>query len=180
MMSTNDRVQRFLSFMRDRVSEDMLDWLIVEGFFTAPASTKYHGDYEGGLFDHSMVVAQELVYLSEQLSLRWNDERSPYIVGMFHDLCKIDIYKKYPSPDPKKEYAFSYDDQSLLAGHGEKSVMMLSQWMQLTEEEIMCIRYHMGAYKTDDWEYYGKAITKYPNVLYTHTADMIASRVRGI
>lgn len=180
MMNTEQRISQFLSFMRDRVSEDMVEWLIENGFFTAPASTKYHGNYEGGLFDHSLAVAEELVFLTKTLPLGWDDPRSPYIVGMFHDLCKIDIYKKYPSPDPKREYDFEYDDQSLLAGHGEKSVMMLSQWMQLTEEEILCIRYHMGAYKTDDWEYYGKSITKYPNVLYTHTADMIASRIRGL
>lgn len=179
-MNTEQRISQFLSFMRDRISENMVDWLIEEGFFTAPASTKYHGNYEGGLFDHSLAVAEELVFLTKKLPLEWTDQRSPYIVGMFHDLCKIDIYKKYPSPDPKMEYAFKYDDQSLLAGHGEKSVMMLSQWMQLTEEEILCIRYHMGAYKTDDWEYYGKSITKYPTVLYTHTADMIASRVIGL
>lgn len=119
-MNENERVQRFLSFMRDCVPEKMVDWLIEEGFFTAPASTKYHGNYEGGLFDHSMAVAAELVYLTDQLKLGWNNPRSPFIVGMFHDLCKIDIYKRYPSPDPKVEYAFKYDDQSLLAGHGEK------------------------------------------------------------
>lgn len=180
MMNENERIKRFLNFMDGRVNDEMLDWLITKGFFTAPASTKYHGNHEGGLFEHSFAVARELVYLSEQLKLRWNNPRSPYIVGMFHDLCKIDIYKKYPSPDPKKEYDFTYDDQSLLDGHGEKSVMMLSQWMLLTEEEILCIRYHMGAYKTEDWERYGKSITKYPTVLYTHTADMIASRIIGI
>lgn len=42
-------------------------------------------------------------------------------------------------------------------------------------------KYH-GAYETDPklWEYYGRAIEKYPNVLYTHTADMIASRIIGV
>lgn len=56
--------------------------------------------------------------------------------------------------------------------------MMITSHMQLTEEEVMCIRYHMGAY-TDksEWEYYGRAIEKYPNVLWTHTADMIASKI---
>jgi len=50
----------------------------------------------------------------------------------------------------------------------------------LTEEEILCIRYHMGAYNCDDWEGYDKAIRKYPNVLFTHTADMYASKVLGL
>ena len=49
--------------------------------------------------------------------------------------------------------------------------------MTLTEEEIMCIRYHMGAYEKDDWVQFDLAIKKYPNVLFTHTADMYASKL---
>ena len=53
--------------------------------------------------------------------------------------------------------------------------------MELTDEEIACIRWHMGAFDDQkNWDYYGRAIEKYPNVLYTHTADMIASRIKGI
>ena len=54
--------------------------------------------------------------------------------------------------------------------------------MGTRHEEIICIRWHMGAFETDTkmWDYYGKAIEKYPNVLYTHTADMIASRIQGV
>lgn len=174
------RINQFVRFMEGYVPDEMIHWLRETGFFTSPASTKYHGNYEGGLFDHSLAVAKELVCLTERLPLRWMNERSPYIVGMFHDLCKIDIYEKYPSPDPRNEFAFRYNDKSLLKGHGDKSVIMLSQWFKLTEEEILCIRYHMGAYETDDWDKLGKSIEKYPNVLYTHTADMIASRIRGI
>lgn len=48
--------------------------------------------------------------------------------------------------------------------------------MRLTEEEELCIRYHMGAYETDDWDGFDKAIRKFPNVLFTHTADMYASK----
>lgn len=55
--------------------------------------------------------------------------------------------------------------------------MLLSQFMTLTEEEIMCIRYHMGAYEKDDWVQFDLAIKKYPNVLFTHTADMYASKL---
>lgn len=53
---------------------------------------------------------------------------------------------------------------------------------EATDEEIACIRWHMGAYETDTkmWNYYGRAIETFPNVLYTHTADMIASKIRGV
>ncbi|RHU07172.1 MULTISPECIES: HD domain-containing protein [Erysipelotrichaceae] len=171
------RINQFLRFMEGYVPDEMLHWLRETGFFTSPASTKYHGNYEGGLFDHSFAVASELVYLTNQLNLKWNNPRSPYIVGMFHDLCKIDIYEDFID---NGKVSFRYNDKSLLKGHGDKSVIMLSQWFKLTEEEILCIRYHMGAYETDDWDKLGKSIEKYPNVLYTHTADMIASRIRGI
>ena len=51
----------------------------------------------------------------------------------------------------------------------------------LTDEEIMCIRYHMGAF-TDksEWNDYTRAVRNYPNVLWTHQADMLASHVAGV
>ena len=58
--------------------------------------------------------------------------------------------------------------------------MVLSQIHQLTEEEVFCIRYHMGAYEKEEWDYFDKAIRKYPNVLWTHTADMLASKIHNI
>lgn len=52
------------------------------------------------------------------------------------------------------------------------------QHIQLTDEEIMCIRYHMGAYEGSEiWNNLGQAIRKYPNILWTHTADIVASQV---
>lgn len=64
-----------------------------DGFFTAPASRKYHGNYEGGLFDHSFHVTNTLLGLTEDCGLFWQRKESPYIVGMFHDLCKSDLYR---------------------------------------------------------------------------------------
>lgn len=166
---------------------DMLDWLVSKGFFTAPASTKYHGAHEGGLFQHSAAVMKALVCLTESCHLDWQNERSPYIVGMFHDLCKIDQYRNtsygltldgQPLHNPCE---WEYNPHTLLKGHGEKSVMLLSQFYTLTEEEILCIRYHMGAFTPkEEWNDYTGAIHAYPNVLWTHQADMLASHVAGI
>lgn len=144
------------------------------GFFNAPASTKYHGNYEGGLFDHSWAVVNALVDLTEQLYLTWDRPNSPYIVGMFHDLCKIDNYVK------NEAGLYEYNENTLIKGHGEKSVMLLSQFMTLTYEEILCIRYHMGAFYTNEIDDYSKAVEHCPNVLYTHTADMIAAKIARI
>ena len=159
------------------VPVDMIDYLVSYGFFTAPASTKYHGAYEGGLYQHSVAVTKFLLQLTMDNDLHWEDERSPYIVGMFHDLCKIDQYT--PRWGIKDEYDYNLD--ALLKGHGDKSVMLLSQFYRLTEEEICCIRYHMGAFTPkEEWNDYTGAIHAYPNVLWTHHADMLASHVAGI
>ena len=94
---------------------------------------------------------------------------------MLHDLCKCDQYREMP------DGTFDYRSNLPLTGHGDKSVIIAQQIMDLTEEEILCIRWHMGAYDDKSvWNNLGAAIEQYPNVLYTHTADMVASRVRGI
>ena len=151
--------------------------LKTNGFFTAPASTKYHGNYEGGLFDHSLQTMDALVDLSMRNRLTWIRPESPYIIGMFHDLCKIDAYKI----DPENPEKWTYNSDLLIKGHGDKSAMILSTIMQLTEEEMLCIRYHMGAFTDkEEWNYYNRAICKYPNVLWTHHADMLAAHVVGM
>ncbi|MBS5822424.1 MAG: hypothetical protein KID00_00955 [Clostridium argentinense] len=191
MMNQKNRIELFKQIMnKSGINEDFLQWLIDEGFFTAPASTKYHGAYEGGLFDHCLAVTESLVEITENMGIEWEHPRSPYIVGMFHDLCKIDQYEKvidvegitYFGMDEVKgeESHFEYTSDSLFPGHGDKSVMKLASWLHLTEEEILCIRYHMGAYEKDAWDYYDKAIKKYQTVLWTHTADMVASKVKGV
>lgn len=151
------------------ISPEFYDWLTANGFKIAPASTKYHGACKGGLYRHSRAVTDELLYLTDRLNLKWQREESPYIVGMFHDLCKIDAYVQGLD-------GYEHNEDQLIKGHGDKSVILLSQFMTLTEEEIMCIRYHMGAYETENWKQFDLAIKKYPNVLFTHTADMYTSK----
>lgn len=184
-----ERINQFLNAMKLKDGSPILtislcDWLVEQGFFMKPAAIKHHGNYTGGLFDHSFEVMTALVEMTECLGLKWSRPESPYIVGMFHDLCKMDDYVDENaegivmmgtgspiSNDPE----WTYNNNRILKGHGDKSVMMLSQFMTLTEEEILCIRFHMGAYETDSWNEYDAAIRKYQNVLWTHTADMYAS-----
>lgn len=145
--------------------------------FNAPASTKYHGAWPGGWFDHSLCVMQQLALLSERNGLNWQREESPYIVGFFHDACKLDQYQYMREENGKPVYAWRSD--TLYKGHGDKSVIMLaSMGAQLTGEEVACIRYHMGAFvEKEMWSDYTRAIHTWPNVLWTHTADMIASHI---
>ena len=186
-LTTKGKRERFNEFVREYISRDFTDWLDEKGFFTAPASTKYHGNYAGGLLEHSLYVTETLSDLTQDNLLEWGNSRSPYIIGMFHDLCKIDQYCRPVSGvniNGKLIYdtdVWEHNSDCLLKGHGEKSVMLLSQFMLLTEEEILCIRYHMGAFTEQaGWNDYTRAISRYPNVLWTHHADMIAAHVRGL
>lgn len=182
-MNTQDRINIFCEKMDTYVDEKCIHNLMARGFFTAPSSTKFHGCYEGGLFDHSLEVMRFLVMLTKKNDLVWQNPRSPYIVGMFHDLCKIDNYKeKEPGMDLSYETkVYEWNTDTLLKGHGDKSVMLLSEYMSLTEEEILCIRYHMGAFTDkEEWSDYTRAIHKYPNVLWTHHADMMAAHISQI
>lgn len=147
----------------------------VDAFLKAPASTKYHGSYEGGLFDHSAETLEALAELTNKLGLVWERSESPFIIGLFHDICKIDSYRL------KEDGTYEHTDDCLIDGHGSKSVIYLQRYIDLTDEEISCIRWHMGAFDDkENWDYYSKAIKQYPNVLYTHTADVIASKIIGV
>lgn len=177
-MNKNERIAAFTALMKesdlsDKTIDDITTELNNRCFFNAPASTKYHGAYEGGLFDHSFTVTKELINLTEKLNLTWGRKASPYIIGMFHDLCKCDNYVFN-----EKDNKYEYNPNILITGHGDKSVIISQQIIPLTTEEILCIRWHMGAYDDKSvWNNLGKAIEEYPNVLYTHTADMIATRI---
>ena len=175
-MTKIERVRDYFQFMPTDASLN-IDILETLGFFTAPASTRFHGKYKGGLYDHSRAVAQSLKDLTDKLELKWKRPESPFIVGMYHDLCKCDDYT-FDVEIGK----YTYSPDIIIPGHGDKSIIMLSRYMDLTDEEIACIRWHMGAFESDPkmWNYYGRAIETYPNVLYTHTADMIASRIVGV
>lgn len=171
-MDKFERMKLYLSFMPDsRILPRDLDAL---GFFDAPASVNYHGNYDGGLFDHSFAVAKALVELTEKLGLVWERDDSPYFVGMYHDLCKCDQYVKDPESGK-----WTYSNDVINPDHSAKSIIIAARFKRLTGEEEACIRWHMGAYEKDPkmWDYYGRAIERYKNVLFTHTADMIASRI---
>lgn len=176
-LTKEDRIELYKQLMPIQYgSTHFVEKLDNIGFFTAPSSTKYHGAYEGGLFDHSYAVAELLLNYTKQLDLAWSDDRSPYIVGMFHDICKCGMYEAAP-----EKGGYSYVSPLWIPGHGERSVIELQRLIRLNDEEIACIRWHMGAFDDKElWKSYTLAVKLYPNVLYTHTADMHAAHIMGI
>lgn len=192
----DSRKQKFLDIFEDPkinpFNWEVINPLVVAdnldamGFFTAPASTKYHGNYPGGLFDHSLAFYEELMKLTEGMNLVWLRPASPAIIAFFHDLCKVDKYIQVPDTSKPKTigntpmmYEYNKTPSPWGDGHAVKSVAIAATFCKLTEEEVLCIRHHMGAYEKDEWENYDAAIRKYPNVLFSHTADMMASKIRN-
>lgn len=177
----------FAEVVGEAMPTGMQEWLYRHNYFIAPAAKEHHSNYPGGLMEHSVQVTKALCELTKKLGLKWQREESPIIVGMMHDLCKTEEYSVILDPDEKYGYRIEYNDKKLLNGHGNVSLILLQQYiaesqeMTLTEEEAMCIVYHMGAFTDQkEWKYYSRAVKAYPNVLYTHTADMIASQIKGI
>lgn len=157
----------------------LIDWLIENDYFSKPAAKSHHGAKWGGLFEHSLQVTYELTQLTERLGLKWERPESPFIIGMLHDVCKLDNYEILPLGTELGKPDINWNKEQDYPGHGEKSLIMLMGLINLTEEEKMCIRYHMGAFtSSEEWPFYSRAVKKWPNVLYTHTADMIASQVK--
>ncbi len=133
--------------------QDLTDWLKKSDFFTAPASTKFHGNFEGGLCKHSLNVAQMLSDLCTLQNLSFNRE-SVFIVSLFHDLCKVNFYKKgfRNIKDENgcwitKEF-WEIDEKFPCGEHADKSIILLQQYMKLSPEEIFAIRAHMGGSAT--------------------------------
>ena len=143
-------------------------------FFEAPASTRFHGSFKGGLLEHSMKVY-------EILKQKAGDSESVRIIALLHDICKTNFYKvdyrnaKNEQGVWEKVPYYTIED-TIPYGHGEKSVMMISEFIKLTPEERYAIRWHMGF--TEPKELYttiGQAYKKYPIALLTHEADLEAT-----
>lgn len=183
--------ERFIELYKENIKREgadkLLEYLLSPAcdFFVAPASSRFHCSYEGGLLDHSLNVYDRLVsYLSSEharsLGLNYSAE-SIAIVSLLHDLCKIGVYKKgfRNVKDERGQWqrvdTFEYDDQ-LPYGHGEKSVYIISGYMRLTREEAFAIRYHMGySSDFDDTRNVSKAFEMFPLAFAVHVADSEAT-----
>ena len=183
--------ERFIDIFRRNItregSEALLSFLCSDAcdFFTAPASSRFHCSYEGGLCDHSINVYECLdSYLKSErakknFGFEYSDE-SIAIVSLLHDLCKVNIYKKgfRNVKDEKGVWqrvdTFEYDDK-LPYGHGEKSVYIISGYMKLTREEAFAIRYHMGYSSTEDARNVAAAFEMFHLAFALSTADSEAT-----
>ena len=162
--------------------EDLIKFIKKTDFFIAPASTRFHGSKEGGLLEHSLKVYEILKHKVENCIEKIDvSEETIILVALLHDICKANFYKvdyrnaKNSLGVWEKVPYYTVDD-TIPYGHGEKSVMMITEYIKLTPEEKYAIRWHMGF--TEPKEQYttlGIAYKKYPLALLTHEADLEAT-----
>lgn len=186
MTNTNENKQRFINLLKEASEQrkgvdKLLAWLEGTDFFTAPASTRFHGAYEGGLVEHSLNVYDAFMKLFGQEEA--HNRASVLICTLLHDVCKSGFYKtelrnrKNEQGQWEKVPVYAIEDHFPM-GHGEKSVWLIERFVRLTAEESVAIRWHMGGF--DDAVRGGSytisaAYEKYPLALKLHMADMYAS-----
>ncbi len=208
----NTQIERFEAILSGVTREGigkLLEAVRKSDFYTAPASTRFHGSYEGGLLDHSLNVYDCLMAKKESpiwkkvfADKNYTDETLA-ISALLHDLCKTYFYvkdfKNQKTYDPDKVAAaegwqrkhdnngdFIWEtvptykiEDKFPYGHGEKSVMMIEQFLTLLPCERYAIRWHMGAYDCSPSQInsIGSAIELYPLVLALQEADQEASHL---
>lgn len=187
----------YISLLRQTGREgidSVVDYLDKAGFFRAPASVNRHLSRDGGLLEHSMNVYRMAMMLREQMVAMKpeTEQRLPVesvtITALLHDVCKANIYRKVTKyrKDANNRWE-SYDGYDtdygrFPLGHGEKSVVMLLRLgLELTNDEVLAIRWHMGAWDLAFQSYEAKsnisAASDVPLVAIIQAADALAAHV---
>lgn len=183
--------ERFIQIFNENIKRDGADKLLdflenKSDFFTAPASTRYHNAFEGGLLRHSLNVYDCMCAYMERQRVKDDYKLTATaetiaIVALLHDICKVNFYRvsfrnaKNEKTGQWEKVPYYEINDTLPYGHGEKSVYMVSGFMRLTREEAMAIRWHMGFSGTEDKNSIGKALEMFPLAFALSVADMEAS-----
>ena len=166
---------------RDGIKE-LVKYLVDSSFFSDPASARYHNAFPGGLLDHSMNVFYELTEMAKLYNFSFSID-SMVIIALLHDLCKIGNYKTQVAwrKDINNKWesynGYGFNNDEFPAGHGEKSVFIISEFIKLTKEEILAIRWHSGAFEQGVSIPFTNACKLSPLVTLTHSADLHASMI---
>ena len=189
-MSRLENREKFMELMRktERAGvEDMLKWLDTTDFYSAPASTRYHGSYPGGLVQHTLNVAYELKQLADFYEVKIPKD-SILICALGHDFCKINTYKEtivnvppQRSKSGKWEQQQGYKkDEYLKLGHGAKSLSTLQDFITLKDYEKEAIYWHMGAFDLGQYNNINdlsKTFEENPLAFLLHIADMCVTYI---
>lgn len=194
-MSTKEEFIELLRSTNREGVEDLLEGLENMGFFTAPASANHHLNTEGGLVQHSLNTCKAALMVWEGMtaiepSLSKEVERDSVIIAsLLHDVCKSDIYSR--SVKKKKTAIGTWEDnegykvsyKNFPMGHGEKSViLLLCNGIALRDDEMLAIRWHMGAWginmnSYEDQRCFDTSQKLYPLVTIIQVADKLAANI---
>lgn len=194
-MKAKEEFIELLRFTNREGVEDLLVALEDMGFFTAPASSNHHLNVEGGLVEHSLNTCKAALMVWEGMiglepGLAKEVERESVIIAsLLHDVCKSDIYfrtiKKRKTAlgtwEDSEGYKVSYKNFPM--GHGEKSViLLLCNGIALTDDEMLAIRWHMGAWginmnSYEDQRCFDTSQKLYPLVTIVQAADKLAANI---
>lgn len=181
-----DYLAQFIDIYNKNVTrpgaDRLLKWLEGTDFFTAPASTKFHGACECGLVMHSINVYNAMM---QHFFTEGEDNPETFAVcALLHDVCKANFYKvstrnvKNDATGQWEKVPFYQVADQLPYGHGEKSVYLIEHFMRLKTDEAIAIRWHMGGF--DDAVRGGSfavsdAYNRYPLAVKLHASDLIAT-----
>lgn len=159
-------------------ADGFINWLESTDFFTAPASTRYHGSYQGGLCQHSINVFEQLIRLLKTYKEIKTTGETAAIIALLHDVCKADCYKT-EMRNTKQNGAwiqvpyYTFQEDFCYGNHGGKSVYLIGKYMRLTDEEAVAIQCHMG---NEDGKYtVSNAYEQNPLAWLLHVADEAAT-----
>ena len=167
--------------------KDMKCWLESTDFFSAPASTRYHESYSGGLVKHSLIVATQVEQLFESPVFADTSvfEAQAVFCALVHDVCKVNYYESYRK-NVKDEATGQWNsveawkvrsDRGLYVGHGERSGMMILRLVpEITDEMLMAIRWHMGLWDCSEPGQgdFGEACRRYKMVHLLQFSDLLS------
>ena len=141
------RFREILGSVGREGTEEFLDYLKCNNFFTAPGSVSHHSNWKGGLVSHSLKVYDyAMMYREEMLSEDPTleselDPNSIAVASLLHDICKMDEYKIKADGSPAHRKSFAP-----CGVHGDKSVILaMLHGYKLEGDEIVAIRWHMGS-----------------------------------
>jgi hypothetical protein len=153
-------------------------------FFTAPASTRFHNNFEGGLLLHTLNVYRNFKKLLEARPDVQVDEENVIIAALCHDLCKANYYtkeernRKVDGRWESYEVYSSIKSPSIPYPHATRSIRFLRSFISIKHIEELMIYYHMGPFGGEDYEYKNllqDVNERYPATLLMYMADLMAS-----
>ena len=170
---------------------DLLTFCEETDFFYAPASTKYHGSYKGGLLDHSLEVHAQALKLANTYGYdigKGSNHESLTIVTLFHDLCKINSYveeeKSVKNEETglwEKQMFYKFEDKNNTFGaHGAYSLYLITNHIKLTEDEATAIYHHMGNWDASKYDNISKVYENNKLAWILHVADEAATYIAHI